>query len=350
MEGRGLVDPRWKVRFTAGVRFYPSPSDQLGDGSACRLDLGRIRDEYAEESQTALIRVAVLSFMRFIAVLKGEAAPAAQRILDALDVRRPEAFYPDARTMKRHIIMHVGPTNSGKTHHALVALAKARRGAYLGPLRLLAHEIANRLNAGQIGGLNGVSRPCNLVTGEEMRIVDVNAGIVSSTVEMANTTSLYDVVVIDEIQLLSDVTRGAAWTKALLGVRAKELHLCGEAASVDLVKRIIERTGDSIEVRNYERLNALEVDQQSLQRDLSLIEPGDCIVAFSRRIIFDLKQELEENTNLRVACCYGGLPPEVREEQARAFNEGRADVMVASDAIGMGLNMCVCCLSGGASL
>lgn len=267
-------------------------------------------------------------------------------IAESLDLQYPGEWFPMARNMKRKIILHVGPTNSGKTYNALCALAKARTGAFGGPLRLLAAEVHNRFNAGTIGGLTPESpRTCNLVTGEEKKIHDELGGLESCTVEMMPLTRVFDVVVIDEIQMIADPSRGSAWTQALLGLRAKELHLCGEPSVVDLIKRIGHSLGDEVEVKTYERLSPLTVAKHSIKGDWSHIRRGDCVVAFSRNAIFDLKTQIQEKTGLRVAVAYGGLPPEVREEQAKGFNspeeENGYDVLVASDAIGMGLNLCV---------
>lgn len=265
-------------------------------------------------------------------------------IAESLDLRHPGEWYPLARSMKRKIIMHVGPTNSGKTYNALCALAKARVGAFGGPLRLLAAEVHNRFNAGTIGGLTPETpRLCNLLTGEERKVQDELGGLDSCTVEMMPLNRVFDVVVIDEIQMIADPGRGSAWTQALLGLRAKEIHLCGEPSVVDLIKRIGHSLGDEVEVKEYQRLSPLTVAKHSINGDWAKIRRGDCVVAFSRNAIFELKNQIQEATGLRVAVAYGGLPPEVREEQAKGFNnpdeEGGYDVLVASDAIGMGLNL-----------
>ncbi len=128
--------------------------------------------------------------------------------MDAADLRSPAEWFPNARQMTRKIIMHVGPTNSGKTHNAMERLKKAKSGVYCGPLRLLANEIFERLN------VEGV--PCDLVTGEERKSVP-NAKIVSCTVEMTSLSQKYDVAIVDEIQMLGDRQRGWAWSQALLG-------------------------------------------------------------------------------------------------------------------------------------
>ncbi|CAG8746194.1 14658_t:CDS:2, partial [Cetraspora pellucida] len=232
------------------------------------------------------------------------------------------------------IVLHVGPTNSGKTYNALKCLENANSGVYCGPLRLLAHEVFDRFNN------KGV--PCNLVTGEERRVLEgINVPLTSSTIEMVNLQKQVDVAVIDEIQMLSDQQRGWAWTQALLGLQAKEIHICGEPSAVPLVKSICQSINEDIEVREYKRLSTLEICPKSLDGDLKKIKKGDCVVTFSRKSIFSLKHEIEAATGLRCAVAYGSLPPETRSQQAKLFNDPNSgfDVLVASDAIGMGLNL-----------
>ena len=298
-------------------------------------------------------------------------------IREATDFSHPAEWFPDARTLRRRIIMHVGPTNSGKTHKALQALAAAKTGHYAGPLRLLAHEIWDRLNKGQIvpagvtldpsaaaddnGGtdlLDGstptkppvltkeqhkqFARACNLITGEEQRIVAEDA-LVSCTVEMLPLGGFVDVAVVDEIQMIANPERGGSWTAAVLGLCAKEIHLCGEETAVEVVRDLIKETGDELIVNRYQRLTPLRVANRSLDGDVKRIEKGDCVVSFSRSGIFALKKKIEEVTNLRCAVAYGRLPPEIRSEQAALFNNPNSgfDVIVGSDAIGMGLNLYV---------
>ncbi|CEH12842.1 p-loop containing nucleoside triphosphate hydrolase protein [Ceraceosorus bombacis] len=262
-----------------------------------------------------------------------------ETIRASTDLRFPQLEYPIARSMTRTFHLHVGPTNSGKTHGALKALCSARNGAYCGPLRMLAHEVWDRINQGTVSP--GVAaRPCNLVTGEERRTVR-DASLTACTVEMLSFDDLIDVAVIDEIQMIADTTRGSAWTSAVLGVPAKEVHLCGEASVVSLIERIAASCGDKVEVHRYDRLSPLRVSDKSLTNDLQNIKKGDCVVSFSRSGLFSLKEKIEQTTGLRCAIAYGALPPETKAEQARMFNDPDSDldVMVASDAIGMGLNL-----------
>ncbi|PFH53578.1 hypothetical protein AMATHDRAFT_122125, partial [Amanita thiersii Skay4041] len=300
-----------------------------------------------------------------------------QRLLEAASRQYPAEEYPLARKMHRRIIMHVGPTNSGKTHHALRALAAARTGVYAGPLRLLAHEIWERLNLGEIKPLNVeedpnsqetsvaipehleqfpsllrvlrsssrgnlvYSRPCNMITGEEQKIVMPGAPLLACTVEMLSFTRTYDVAVVDEIQMIGDPERGGGWTAAVLGLCAHELHLCGEETAVPVVQSLLRETGDEIEVRRYERLTPLTVEEDGLNGNYQNVQKGDCVVAFSRGGIFGIRKAIEQKTGMKCAVVYGKLPPEIRSEQARLFNDPTSgyDVIIGSDAIGMGLNL-----------
>lgn len=257
-----------------------------------------------------------------------------------LDFRYPHEWWPQARLRTPRIIhCHVGPTNSGKTHAAIQRLRQAERGVYCAPLRLLAMEMWEKLN--------GLGKRCALRTGEvtsgppDMPTLEyTTVDTLACTVEMLDTTREFDVAVIDEIQMVSDEQRGWAFTQALLGVNAKEVYVCGEEAAVKLVKEMAAQTGDKVEVTEYSRLSPLTVAERPLG-SLKNLQPGDCVVAFSRKRIFQTKFLIEMETGKKCAVVYGNLPMENRTEQAKAFNERRGgfDIMVASDAIGMGLNL-----------
>ena len=265
-----------------------------------------------------------------------------REILETTDLSHFASQFNEAREMHRQFHLHIGPTNSGKTYNALKALATAKTGAYAGPLRLLAHEVWERMNRGTVGGLeDGQGRECNLITGEERRIVSLEAGLTSCTVEMLPFNTPMDVVVIDEIQMIGDPQRGGSWTNAVMGLLAKEIHLCGEETVVPVIQKLVAAMGDELIIHRYERLTPLKVLDESLGGDLSKVEDGDCVVSFSRSGIFALKKTIEEKRGKRCAVVYGALPPETRSEQARLFNEpgNGIDVMVASDAVGMGLNL-----------
>ncbi|XP_014515515.1 DExH-box ATP-dependent RNA helicase DExH18, mitochondrial [Vigna radiata var. radiata] len=255
-----------------------------------------------------------------------------RNMVESADLTKPHTWFPFARAMKRKIIYHCGPTNSGKTYNALQRFMEAKKGIYCSPLRLLAMEVFDKVNA------KGIY--CSLLTGQENKRVPFSDHI-ACTVEMVSTQELYDVAVIDEIQMMADPNRGYAWTRALLGLKADEIHLCGDPSVVDIVKKICQDTGDELYEQNYERFKPLVVEAKTLLGNLENIRSGDCVVAFSRREIFEVKLAIETQTKHRCCVIYGALPPETRRQQASLFNDqsNEYDVLVASDAVGMGLNL-----------
>ena len=244
----------------------------------------------------------------------------------AKTIRDFKNLFPLARKLQRKIVFHVGPTNSGKTYTALKELEDATTGYYLAPLRLLALEGYENLKK------KGV--PVSLITGEE-EIIDEESTHISSTIEMMNGSVDVDVCVIDEIQMISDRDRGWAWANALMGVPAKKVILTGSADALPAVKELCEYLGEALEIIHFERKNALEM----LPRATSMkkIEPQTAIVAFSRRDVLSLKQQLSQRYSVSVV--YGNLSPEVRREEARRFREGESQILVSTDAIAMGLNL-----------
>ncbi|GMI99227.1 hypothetical protein like AT5G39840 [Hibiscus trionum] len=253
-------------------------------------------------------------------------------MIQSADLTAPHTWFPFARAMKRKIIYHCGPTNSGKTYNALQRFMEAKKGIYCSPLRLLAMEVFDKVNA------QGVY--CSLHTGQEKKFVPFS-NHVACTVEMVSTEELYDVAVIDEIQMMSDPYRGYAWTRAMLGLKADEIHLCGDPTVLNIVRKICTDTGDELHEHHYDRFKPLVVEAKTLLGDLQNVRSGDCVVAFSRREIFEVKMAIEKHTSHRCCVIYGALPPETRRQQANLFNDqdNEFDVLVASDAVGMGLNL-----------
>lgn len=253
------------------------------------------------------------------------------------DLRYPLEWYPGTRALQRTIHLHVGPTNSGKTYHALKRLEQAKTGLYAGPLRLLAYEVYTRLNA--------QGKRCHLITGDDRRInedaSDGTESMISCTVEMVPVNTMVDVGVIDEIQMIGHPERAWAWSQAFLGLKAKELHLCGEARTAPLIQELAAAMGDKLVLHEYDRLSPLKMDTASLKGDLKKLKKGDCLVVFSRKEIHAMKNQIEKMTGKRVAIVYGSLPPETRARQASLFNDpdNEYDYLVATDAIGMGLNL-----------
>ena len=244
--------------------------------------------------------------------------------------------YPDsfpARRRPRRLIAVLGPTNSGKTHDAFERLATAASGIYLGPLRLLALEAFTRLN-----DEFGVS--ASLITGEERRIVE-GSRVTASTIEMLDPEREIDVAVIDEIQMLSDPDRGWAWTQAVVGANAREVWLLGAPSAEPAIQALAARLGLPLEVRHKTRKHPLVVGHALANNPAGALRkarPGDAFIVFSRRDALNLRDDLLA-LGKPVACIYGALSPEVREREAHRFAGGDADILVATDAIGMGLNL-----------
>lgn len=236
-------------------------------------------------------------------------------------------LHSEARRMNRKIIYHMGPTNSGKTYHAIESLCNAKKGCYLAPLRLLASELFDTMN------IKGVKT--TLLTGEEV-IEVADATHFSSTIEMARLQEKFDCCVIDEIQMLTDPQRGWAWTRALVNIQADVIHLCGDHSVLELVKKVLELCGDTLEIREYTRMTELKV--MNHQIPLTQLQKSDALIVFSRRNALKYKADLEE-LDFKVSIVYGRLSPEVRREQARKFDEGETDIIVSTDAIAMGMNL-----------
>ena len=213
--------------------------------------------------------------------------------LKSVNLTSPHLWFDETRKIHRKIICHIGPTNSGKTYTALQRLKESRRGLYCGPLRLLAWEVCETLRSENI--------KCNLITGNERELFECGGTHTSSTVEMVDLYKEYDVAVIDEAQLIGDAERGWAWTQAFLGVKATEVHMCGSPTLLPIITSLTKLTNDTLEVRSYKRLSPLHVENSAVN-DLSRVRPGDCIVGFSRRMLFAYKDRIER-TNPGLRCC-----------------------------------------------
>jgi ATP-dependent RNA helicase SUPV3L1/SUV3 len=252
---------------------------------------------------------------------------------ESINLAEYPASFETARRMPRRLIALLGPTNSGKTHEAMEALARAGSGVYLAPLRLLALENYERLQNANPGGKQ---IKVSLVTGEERREVE-GATHIASTVEMLDTKTRVDVAVIDEIQMLGDRDRGAAWTAAVCGAPASTVYLVGALEARRAIEALAERLDCPLEVRTLKRKAPLTMEPTPV-RKLRNLRRGDAVIAFSRRDVLMWRDMITE-IGLSVATVYGNLSPEVRRAQAARFRDGSADIVVGTDAIAMGLNL-----------
>lgn len=236
-------------------------------------------------------------------------------------------LFPLARSIKRKFKLFVGPTNSGKTFEALNILKSSNSGVYAAPLRLMALEIFDTLQ-------EEYNIPCSMITGEE-HIHSNNSNHTSCTIEMIDFTKQIDSAVIDEVQMLNDPNRGWAWTAALIGLPAKEIIMTGSPDSIPFVQNITNMLEEELEIKFFERKTPLSPLKDPV--NINHLKKGDAIIAFSRKDVLILKQILSNKYS--TAVIYGNLGPEVRKIEAKRFREGKADILIATDAIGMGLNL-----------
>lgn len=236
--------------------------------------------------------------------------------------------YEKARSMKRHFILHVGDTNTGKTHASIERLMDAESGVYLAPLRLLALEIQDKLRSENIS--------CSLLTGEEEDIVSY-ASHVSSTIEKLQLETEYDICVIDEAQMIADKQRGWAWTRAIIGVLAPEIHICMAPEAKDIVIKLIKDCKDTYEVIEHKRDTELIFEDKKFDLNKD-VKKGDALVVFGKKKALAVSAQLLNN-NIKTSIIYGSLPYSTRKKQFERFLNGETEVIVCTDAIGMGVNL-----------
>lgn len=224
------------------------------------------------------------------------------------------------------VIIHIGPTNSGKTRSAIESFKKSS-GTYLAPLRLLAWEVADKLNE--------EGCPCSLLTGEEIHELK-DAKVISSTIEMFNSDIFYDTIVIDECQMLADKQRGWAWTRAIAFAKTNNLHIIIAPYAKNLLLKLLNKLNYEYEIKEYKRFSELKIDETICK--LHKPPANTIFVTFSRISALTLKNFFE-NLGHDVSVIYGALPPDVRRKQANRFISGETKICVATDAIGMGMNL-----------
>ena len=254
-------------------------------------------------------------------------AEIANKVKLALLEYNPENMIERAKNLKRAFVLHVGPTNSGKTYTAIKALKENGNGIYLGPLRLLALEMYDRINA------DGIK--CSLLTGEESLPVE-GAEIVSSTIELCNFKKHFKVAVIDEAQLITDRERGSAWFKAVCQVDADEVHICMAPEAEEIITELVSQFGDPYTVVMHERLVPLVYSGKC--RGYKDIHDNDAIICFSRKNVLSTAALLEKK-GFKASVIYGALPPAARRNEVQRYVSGETNIVVATDAIGMGISL-----------
>ena len=220
----------------------------------------------------------------------------------------------------------LGPTNTGKTHLAIERMCGHSSGAIGFPLRLLAREVYDKVRA-----IKGDSQVA-LITGEE-RIEPEGARYLLCTAEaMPRNGGDRAFVALDEAQLAADRERGHIFTDRLLNARGREeTMLLGSATLEPLVRALVPEA----EIENRPRFSTLT---HAGTRKLSRLPPRSAVVAFSVEQVYAVAEMLRRFRG-GAAVVMGGLSPETRNRQVELFQSGEVDYIVATDAIGMGLNL-----------
>ncbi|HET9149892.1 MAG TPA: helicase-related protein [Alphaproteobacteria bacterium] len=224
-----------------------------------------------------------------------------------------------------HVRAVLGPTNTGKTHLAVERMLGHRTGAIGFPLRLLAREVFDRVRKAAGEGAAA------LVTGEE-KIVPPSARYFLCTVEAMPLDRTFDFLAIDEIQLAADRERGHVFTDRLLHARgSQETMFLGSSVLRPLIAKLVPK----VEFIERPRLSVLAYDGD---KKLTRLPPRTAVVAFSAAEVYALA-ELIRRERGGAAVVLGALSPRTRNAQVALFQSGDVDYLVATDAIGMGLNM-----------
>jgi len=227
--------------------------------------------------------------------------------------------------MNQQIISVLGPTNTGKTHLAVERMLEFETGVIGFPLRLLAREVydklVEKLGAGRVA----------LITGEE-KIIPPTANYYLCTVESMPLDINFEFIAIDEIQMCADPERGHIFTDRLLNYRGDKLTMF---LGADTMKSIISELVPSCEFIYRDRLSKLTYTGH---KKISRIQPRSAIVAFSVDEVYALAEFIRRQRG-GAAIVMGSLSPKTRNAQVGLYQSGDVDFLVATDAIGMGINM-----------
>ena len=226
---------------------------------------------------------------------------------------------------KNKITAVLGPTNTGKTHLAIETMLSFDNGIIGFPLRLLAREVYDKVI--KKVGLDKVA----LITGEE-KIIPSNAKYFLCTVESMPIDKSVDFIGVDEIQMCADHERGHIFTDRLLNIRGNKLTML---MGSNTIKNIILKLDDDIEFINRNRLSKLTYTGH---KKISRINRKTVIIAFSAEEVYAIA-ELIRRQKGGAAIVMGSLSPKTRNAQVELYQSGDVDFLVATDAIGMGINM-----------
>jgi ATP-dependent RNA helicase SUPV3L1/SUV3 len=225
----------------------------------------------------------------------------------------------------KKIVALLGPTNTGKTFVAIDKMLEYRSGIFGLPLRLLAREVYDKCI--KKVGLEKVA----LITGEE-KIIPSSAEYFICTVESMPKNKNVDIVIVDEIQMCSDKERGHVFTDRLLNFRGKVLTMfLGSQVMQNIIKNLIQ----DVHFEKKERFSKLSYGGY---KKISRLDSKAAIIAFSIEEVYAIA-ELIRRQKGGAAVVMGSLSPKTRNSQVELYQSGDVDYLIATDAIGMGLNM-----------
>ena len=225
----------------------------------------------------------------------------------------------------KKIVALLGPTNTGKTFVAIEKMLEYRSGIFGLPLRLLAREVYDKCI--KKVGVEKVA----LITGEE-KIIPSSAEYFICTVESMPKNKNVDIVIVDEIQMCSDKERGHVFTDRLLNFRGKVLTMfLGSQVMQNIIKNLIQ----DVHFEKKERFSKLSYGGY---KKISRLDSKAAIIAFSIEEVYAIA-ELIRRQKGGAAVVMGSLSPKTRNSQVELYQSGDVDYLIATDAIGMGLNM-----------
>jgi len=225
----------------------------------------------------------------------------------------------------KKIVALLGPTNTGKTHYAIEKMLEHNSGIFGLPLRLLAKEVYDKC-VKKIG-----VEKVALITGEE-KIIPSSASYFICTVESMPKDKIVDFIAIDEIQMCADKERGHIFTERLLDLRGNKVTMF---LGSQVMKNIIEDLVEDVDFQKKERFSKLTYGGY---KKISRLDSKAAIIAFSVEEVYAIA-ELVRRQKGGAAVIMGSLSPKTRNSQVNLYQSGDVDYLVATDAIGMGLNM-----------
>lgn len=313
------------VTTTAIIEAY---NKSLQDTAAVKHEI-MVADVYLKTTKDAAIQIATDALKKRAEEINKKYNE--QRFFFELVNQKPYAKTFPASDITRNITIFSAPTNSGKTFKACQEIrnnleSSSQSGCFF-PLRALASQAFD----------NFKDQGCkaSLITGEE-RDIHQDGNLDCCTVETLDPTKSYQDVFIDEAQLLFDENREPAYARAILGAKCQNLYLAVAPSYTEALIKFIEKyTKEPVQVIEFERLCPLEPEPEI---SLSEITKGDIVISYSVRGVHSLAQEISTK-GLKVGVIYGKMSPSSRKKMLSEFTQRDLDVLVSTDAIGMGISL-----------